>query len=75
MRDFATTTFSIIALLVPMAFMGYAALSVERHIAAFTPSSIAAVSTLSVPKTLVFTASKGKNSHEGTCFNAAAWKI
>ena len=27
---------------------------------------------LSVPKILVFTASKGKNSHDGTCFKAAA---
>ena len=33
---------------------------------------IEAVKTLSVPKTLVFTASTGKNSHDGTCFKAAA---
>ena len=37
-----------------------------------TPASIAAVSTLSVPITLVFTASMGKNSQLGTCFKAAA---
>ena len=70
--DFATITFSIIALEVPIAFTGYAALSVERHITFFTPASIAAVNTFSVPNTLVFTASTGKNSHDGTCFNAAA---
>ena len=34
-----------------------------------------AVNKLSVPKTFVFTASTGKNSQEGTCFKAAAWKI
>ena len=46
--DFATTTFSIIALEVPIAFTGYAALSVERHIAVPTPASTAAVKKLSV---------------------------
>ena len=40
-----------------------------------TPAEMAAVRTLSVPMTLVFTASMGKNSQEGTCFNAAAWKM
>lgn len=39
-----------------------------------TPFLIAAVSTFSVPSTFVFTASIGKNSHEGTCLSAAAWK-
>ena len=34
-----------------------------------------AVSTLSVPSTLVFTASRGKNSQEGTCLSAAAWNM
>ena len=58
-----------------MAFTGYAALSVDRQIAASTPASTAAVSTFSVPNTFVFTASSGKNSHDGTCFSAAAWKI
>ena len=74
-RDLATMTFSIIALDVPIAFTGYAALSVERQITFFTPASIAAVSTFSVPRTFVLTASIGKNSQEGTCFKAAAWKI
>ena len=45
--DFATTTFSIIALLVPIALTGYAALSVERQITLLTPASIAAFNTLS----------------------------
>ena len=50
-------------------------MSVERHTTRSTPSEIAACSTLSVPITLVFTASMGKNSQEGTCFRAAAWKM
>ena len=70
--DLATNTFSIIAFEIPIAFIGYAALSVDRHITFLTPYSIAAVSTLSVPNTLVLTASRGKNSQDGTCFNAAA---
>ena len=45
----------------------------ERHTTFCTPSSMAAWSTLSVPTTLVFTASIGKNSQEGTCLSAAAW--
>src|SRR5574344_1089133 len=73
--DFATITFSIIALDVPMAFIGYAALSVKIQMTFLTPASIAAVSTLSVPIIFVLTASIGKNSHDGTCFRAAAWKI
>ena len=36
------------------------------------PNNSAAFKTFSVPKMFVFTASKGKNSHDGTCFNAAA---
>ena len=40
-----------------------------------TPESMATSRTLSVPMTLVLTASMGKNSHEGTCLRAAAWKI
>ena len=66
---------SIMALDLPMALMGYAALSVDRHTTRSTPSSMAACSTLSVPMTLVRTASMGKNSQEGTCFKAAAWKM
>ena len=73
--DLATATFSSIALVIPIAFIGYAALSVERQMTHSTPASIAAVSTLSVPMTFVRTASIGKNSQEGTCFSAAAWKI
>ncbi len=69
---FARTTCSIIALLVPMALTGYAALSVERQTTRLTPASTAAWSTLSVPSTLVCTASIGKNSQLGTCFRAAA---
>ena len=37
-------------------------------------ASMAAVSTFSVPSTLVLTASTGKNSQLGTCLRAAAWK-
>ena len=66
---------SIMALDFPMALMGYAALSVDRHTTRDTPSSIAACSTLSVPMTFVRTASMGKNSQEGTCLSAAAWKM
>ena len=29
---------------------------------------------MALPSTLVRTASSGKNSHEGTCLRAAAWK-
>ena len=70
--DFATITFSIIAFDVPIAFTGYAALSVERQTTFLTPSFIAQARTFSVPKTFVLTASIGKNSQEGTCFKAAA---
>lgn len=68
----ARITFSIIALLIPMALMGYAALSVDKQTILFTPNCTAAVKTLFVPSTLVRTASMGKNSQEGTCFKAAA---
>ena len=70
--DFATITFSIIALDMPMALIGYAALSVLSTTTFFTLCLSANVNTLSVPRMLVFTASNGKNSQEGTCFNAAA---
>ena len=43
------------------------------HTIFFTPASTAICNTLSVPSTFVRTASIGKNSQEGTCFNAAAW--
>ena len=56
----------------PIALMGYAALSVESTTTFFTPCSMADSSTFSVPRTLVRVASRGKNSHEGTCFSAAA---
>ena len=36
--------------------------------------SIEALTTLSIPLTFVFVASIGKNSHDGTCFKAAALK-
>ena len=73
LRDLATNTFSIIALEMPMALMGYTALSVLRQIMRFTPHCTAASVAFSVPRTLVFTASSGWNSQDGTCFNAAAW--
>ncbi len=49
-------------------------MSVLRHTTDRTPASCAARMTLSLPWTLVATACNGKNSHEGTCFKAAAWK-
>jgi len=58
-RDAATMTFSIIALLMPIALIGYTALSVDRHTTFCTPPSIAAASTFSVPSTLVRTACIG----------------
>ena len=74
-RAFAATTCSIIAFEMPIALIGYAALSVERQTIFLTPSSMAACRRLSVPSTLVRTASIGKNSQLGTCLSAAAWKI
>ena len=38
-------------------------------------TTMAAVRTVSVPRTLVLTASMGKNSQEGTCVRAAAGKM
>lgn len=70
-----TAIFSSRAFDIPMALIGYAALSVDRHMTHFTPQSIATSRTLSVPITLVLTASIGKNSHDGTCLRAAAWNI
>ena len=68
----ATATFSIKALLIPMALMGYAALSVLKQIMRFTLLATAASMVFWVPKTFVFAASIGKNSQEGTCLRAAA---
>ncbi|MNJ78405.1 hypothetical protein D3C77_761520 [compost metagenome] len=75
LRDLATMTFSIMALEIPIALIGYTALSVLRQTTRCTWFWIAASRTFSVPMTLVFTASIGWNSQEGTCFNAAAWKM
>lgn len=58
-----------------MALIGYAALSVLRITTFLISYFSAEIKTLFVPKIFVFTASNGKNSHEGTCFSAAAWKI
>ena len=57
-----------------MALIGYAALSVLRITTFFTELEIAESRILLVPKMFVLTASIGKNSHDGTCFKAAAWK-
>ena len=59
LRDMATMTFSIMAFDIPMALMGYTALSVLRQTTRFTRAAIAACSTFSVPSTLVRTASIG----------------
>ena len=58
----------------PMALTGYAALSVPRQTSERTSLALQASTTLALPSTLVRTASSGKNSHEGTCLSAAAWK-
>src|SRR5690606_32192628 len=71
-REAAIATFSIIALEIPIALIGYAALSVLKQITFFTPEVTAASITFCVPITLVCTACIGKNSQEGTCFKAAA---
>ena len=44
----------------------------HRNNGALTLFAAAASITFLVPKTLVFVASKGKNSHDGTCLRAAA---
>src|SRR5262245_61275004 len=71
-RDFATASFSIMALEMPMALIGYTALSVDRTMTRWTRAPIAALSRLSAPRMFVRTASIGKNSHDGTCLSAAA---
>ena len=53
------TFFSMIALVMPMALIGYAALSVDRKIAFCTRLATQAEITLSDPITLVLTASMG----------------
>ena len=70
--DLETIIFSIRAFEIPIAFIGYTALSVLKQITFFTLFFIADSKTFSVPKIFVFTASIGKNSHDGTCFSAAA---
>ena len=59
LRERATITFSMIAFDMPMALMGYTALSVERQMTFLTPALMAASSTFSVPMTFVLTASMG----------------
>ena len=73
-RAKAWAVFSISALDMPMALIGYTALSVLRHTTLRTPAAEAASITLWLPWMLVFTACCGKNSHDGTCLSAAAWK-
>ena len=72
MRALAAMHFSISALDIPMAFTGYTALSVLRTMTLLTRDARAAFITFSAPRVLVWTASMGKNSQEGTCFSAAA---
>ena len=73
MRALATMHFSISAFDMPIAFTGYTALSVLRTITLLTLKASAAFITFSAPSVFVCTASMGKNSHDGTCFSAAAW--
>ena len=72
LRDLANITFSIRAFVIPIALIGYAALSVLKITTFLTSKASADKSTFSVPITFVLIASNGKNSQEGTCFKAAA---
>ena len=72
-RACAWATFSMRALVMPIALTGWTALSVLRNTTAETPLRSHASTTLALPRTFVCTASSGKNSHDGTCFSAAAW--
>ena len=56
----------------PMAEVGYTALSVDKQTTFCTRFWMAASSRFSLPLMLVFTASMGKFSQDGTCFIAAA---
>ena len=58
-RERAITFFSMMALVMPIALMGYAALSVERKMAFCTWFATHAEITLSEPTTFVLTASMG----------------
>ena len=58
----------------PMAEVGYTALSVDKQTTFCTRFWMAASNRFSLPLMLVFTASIGKLSQDGTCFIAAAWK-
>ena len=59
MRALATINFSAIALEMPIALIGYTALSVLSTTTRLTPLAVAAFITFSVPMTLVRTASIG----------------
>ena len=72
-RAFVTAILSARALVLPITFTGYAALSVERHTTASTPASTAASSTFAVPTAFVRRAALGSFSHPGMSFIAAAW--
>ena len=58
----------------PIALIGRTALSVLRKTAERTSLRSHASITFALPNTFVRTASSGKNSHDGTCLRAAAWK-
>ena len=58
----AIATFSIKAFEIPMALIGYAALSVLRQIIFLTPFAIAASIVFWVPNTFVLAASSGKQA-------------
>jgi hypothetical protein len=65
--------FSIKAFDIPIAFIGYTALSVLKQTTELTPKFSELLRTFALPCTFVATASNGKNSQDGTCFRAAAW--
>ena len=72
-RFWAATIFSIMALLIPIALMGFTALSVLRATTRRTPAELAASQTFWEPTAFVWRASPGYCSQAGTCFSAAAW--
>ena len=56
-----------------MTLVGFTALSVEMKMKRAAPNASAAFTTLSVPNTLLCSASRGHASMSGTCLCAAAW--
>ena len=73
MRALAIMIFSISAFDIPMAFMGYTALSLLRTIMCFDAAGQGRVEDVIGAQGVGLYGLKGKNSQDGTCFSAAAW--